>query len=120
MIAVVDSLERALAQAMLSSDVAALDRLLHDDLVFTSHEGASLTKADDLALHRSGLLTLSLLHGERQALKLVGNVVTVVVRATLRGSYSGTPFGGVFVYTRVWLLDGDRGQIVAAHCTALP
>lgn len=119
MIDVIEKLERTLAQAMLRSDVATLDQLLHDDLVFTNHSGAVLSKADDLALHRSGLRRLDRLTPEQQALRIVGNVATVVVHVELEGSYDGAAFAGRFAYTRVWLLDRQGGQIIAAHSAAL-
>lgn len=47
-------LETELAQAMLHNDMATLDRLLSDDLMFTGPDGIVTDKAQDLALHRSG------------------------------------------------------------------
>lgn len=43
--------EAELQQAMLDSNVKALDRLLDDDLTFTNHLGMVLGKQDDLTAH---------------------------------------------------------------------
>ncbi len=51
--------EADLRAAQLAGDVAALDRLLDDGLVFTGLDGAVVGKADDLALHRSGRLRIT-------------------------------------------------------------
>jgi hypothetical protein len=45
----------------LTSDVAVLDRLLDDLLVFTNIDGTLASKSDDL-LHRPGRLRITVLH----------------------------------------------------------
>ena len=47
-------LEERLRQAMLKSDVAELDALIDDRLLFIGPDGAVFSKKDDLDLHRSG------------------------------------------------------------------
>ena len=51
--------ERQLQQAMVKNDVQALERLLHDDLVFTFYTGAIVGKQEDLASHASHTLQLT-------------------------------------------------------------
>ena len=46
--------ERALQAAQRAGDVAALDRLLHDDLVAIGPDGSRYTRDDDLNAYRSG------------------------------------------------------------------
>ncbi len=43
--------EEQLRQAMLASDVNALDDLLSPELIFTNHLGQVMGKQDDLAAH---------------------------------------------------------------------
>ncbi len=50
----IENLEAELAQAMLGNDIAILDRLLSDDLVFSGPDGGIVNKAQDLVLHQSG------------------------------------------------------------------
>lgn len=52
----VQSAELAIRRAQLASDVAALDTLLDDALVFTGPDGAIYAKRDDLDVHRSGVI----------------------------------------------------------------
>lgn len=49
--------EASLRQAMLESDVEALDRLVHDRLLFAGPDGAVYRKEDDLRVHRSKVQT---------------------------------------------------------------
>lgn len=112
---VVVELEERLALAMRSSDVAALDELLADDLLFTNHQGLVVTKQQDLDVHRSGLLKLESLAASDRRIRWLDSVAIVSVRVQLAGRYADQPFEGTFRYTRVWALQGGRGQIVAAH-----
>ena len=108
--------EARLGQAMLDSDVEALDELLSPELVFTSHLGTVLGKQDDLAAHRSGLVKISTLTTSEQTLRLYGDVAVVSVRVHLSGSFAGTPSDGDFRFTRVWARsDGGTWQVVAGH-----
>ena len=49
------SFEAALVEAQLTGDVAALDRLLDEELYFTGLGGRVYSKADDLAAHFVGI-----------------------------------------------------------------
>lgn len=108
--------EEQLPQAMLHSDVAALDRLLSPDLLFTNHLGQVLEKEDDLGAHRSGIVEVhELILSERQ-LQLHGSLAVVSVRAQLSGSYGGNPANGDFRFTRVWACSSEGAwQVVAGH-----
>jgi hypothetical protein len=50
--------EGQLREAQLTGDVAVLDRLLDDLLLFTNLDGTLASKNDDLSLHRSGRLRI--------------------------------------------------------------
>lgn len=90
----IEDAERRLRAAMLAGDVAALDGLLMDDLVFVDQGGRVLTKAMDLEAHQSGLLRLSRLELSEVLVRPAADAVLVVVRADLAGSWDDTPFGG--------------------------
>ncbi|GHG65210.1 nuclear transport factor 2 family protein [Comamonas sp. JC664] len=111
--------EEALRRAMLSSDVAALDALLSDDLVFVSHTGQLFDKEADLAPHRSGALRLTRLDITEQELRYLSAGAVVVVRASVSGEFQGARFEGDFRYTRVWQVVDDAPQVITAHCTAV-
>ena len=109
-------MEAELRAAQLGADVAALDRLISDDLLFTGPNGALASKADDLAAYRDGVMRVS--DHEIESLKvrpISADVVAVAVRVRMAGSYAGTPFCGPVRYTRVWAREGGQWQIVAGH-----
>ena len=112
--------EERLRQAMLASDAETLDALLADALVFTNHLGQVLGKQDDLAAHRSGVVTITELTPSEQRIQCHGDVAVVSVRGRLVGSYAGTPSHGDFRFTRVWARsDAGPWQVVAGHATVM-
>lgn len=117
----IEDAEARLRAAMLAGDVAALDALLGDALVFTDHTGARLSKAEDLAAHRSGRLRLARLEPSGQTLiRRLGDTAIVCVTLDLAGRFDAQPFAGTFAYTRVWHRGEDgRWRVEAAHCSAV-
>ncbi|MFP2959872.1 nuclear transport factor 2 family protein [Myxococcus sp. 1LA] len=115
----IQAAEEALRRAMLSSDVAALDALLSDDLLFVNHAGQLFDKEADLAPHRSGALRLTRLDIREQQMRYLSAGAVVIVRASLSGEFQGARFEGDFRYTRVWQLVDDAPQVITAHCSAL-
>lgn len=112
------SFEEQLRDAMLDGDVAQLDRLLSDDLVFTNQAGVRLTKADDLAAHRSGLLAIdSLAERAPPVVRAFADVAAVCATVAVAGAYDGQPFSGTFAYSRLWRRTDGRWQVELAHCS---
>jgi ketosteroid isomerase-like protein len=112
--------ERQLQQAMMKNDVPALERLLHDDLVFTFYTGTLVGKQEDLASHASHTLQLTeLAFVEPPVTRLYGATAIVVVKAHLQGTFQGTPFAGFYRYLRVWLWQEERWQIVAGNVSVI-
>ncbi len=110
-------LEERLARAMRASDVQALDELLADDLMFTNHQGLTVSKRVDLELHRSGLLKLDSLNMSDRDVRKFGDVAIVAVKVELAGRHADNHFESTFRFTRVWARIGLRWQIVAAHAS---
>ena len=111
--------EAALRQAQLASDVAALDRLVDDTLVFTGPDGAIYGKSDDLNAHRDGMIRITRLEPSEERIQRFGSIAVVSVRMEMAGSFRGTAFAGPFRYTRVWCDRPDGWRIVAGHVSAV-
>jgi len=108
--------EEQLRQAMLASNIATLDTLLANELIFTNHLGQCLGKEADLAAHKSGTLRISKLEPSEQQIKWIGDKAVVVsVRVQITGTYAGLPAGGDFRFTRVWASSNGHWQVVVAH-----
>lgn len=116
----IEDCEDQLRRAMLTSDVAALEQLLAPEAVFIDQVGARVSREQDLAIHRSGLLALDTFAVRERDVRLIGDSAIVWLTVELGGRYSAQPFGGVFAYTRVWHRSSGRWRIEAAQCSAVP
>src|SRR5688572_26197811 len=94
--------EERLRQAQLHSDVQALDELISPDLLFTGHVGQLVTKEDDLAFHRAGVLRLTESTVLEQHIQIHEGFAVVSVLMHLVGTYEGAPIDQRMRYTRVW------------------
>src|SRR5258708_38273466 len=94
--------EERLRQAMLHDDVRVLDELISPDLLFTNHFGQLVSKDDDLAFHRAGVLRLTQLEPSQREIQLHPDFAIVSVLMHLVGTYEGAPIEQNIRYTRVW------------------
>jgi len=88
--------EDALLRAITSNDVALLDDVLHDDLLFNGPDGQTGTKAQDLANYRSGGIQLRRAEASDRLVSSIGDDVVVAVTVALEGSYLGVPVDGPY------------------------
>ncbi len=108
--------EQRLVAAQLSSNVAELDRLLADDLIYTGFSGETGGKSDDLELHRSGTFRITRMHMlEREIRGLADDVVVVVVLMDAEAVANQTTMTNHLRYTRVWARRGEEWQVAVAH-----
>jgi ketosteroid isomerase-like protein len=114
--------EAQLRAAQLGADVAALDRLLDEDLLFTGPDGRLATKAQDLDAHRSGVVRFRTHEPEELRVRLVGpNVAIAALRARLEVEVGGNVVRGTYRYTRVWAREeGSPWRVVGGHVSQVP
>jgi hypothetical protein len=112
--------ERALQAAQLASDVAELDRLIDDRLVFTGPDGRLYSKADDLRLHGSGEQKMSGVNEEDLTVLVAGNTGVTCFLGTVSGVLSGAEFTARVRYTRTWIHDDSHGwRLIAGHVSGV-
>lgn len=111
------ALEARLRAAQLAADVAALDALIAEELLFTGPDGQLGTKAQDLALHRAGTVRVLAHEPEELRVRRVGRDVAVsALRTRLDVDVAGTRVAGPFRYTRVWARESDGAwRVVGGH-----
>jgi ketosteroid isomerase-like protein len=116
------ALEDALRHAQLDADVARLDELLADALLFTGPDGALGSKAQDLAAYASGQIRFHRHAAQELRIRRVGSDVALCALATeLAVAVGGTLVSGRFRYTRVWAREGDGPwRVVGGHVAAVP
>ena len=112
--------EEGLRQAMLTSNVAELDALIDDRLMFVGPDGSVYSKSDDLELHRSGAQQMSRAEFADIRIELHGGTAVTTVLANLAGIFKGQAFDGKFRYIRTWVREEHGWCIVAGSVCAIP
>ena len=112
--------EDALLRAITTNDVALLDDLLHDDLLFNGPDGQTGTKAQDLANYRSGGIRLCRAEASDRLVRAIGGDAVVAVTVALEGSYLGVRVDGRYRYLRVWQRTDGKWRVIGGSVVALP
>jgi hypothetical protein len=115
----IEKLEAELAQAMLQNDIAMLDRLLSDDLVFSGPDGVIVTKAQDLALHQSGDIIFTTYEIAELLIQSCNPIEIAHVKVKLAGNFKGKAFSGNFRYLRIYLKQNEQWKIIGGQVTAI-
>ena len=112
--------EGQLREAQLTGDVAVLDRLLDDLLLFTNLDGTLASKNDDLSLHRSGRLRIVRMDPSDRHLLHLRETSVVSVRMNAEAVMNGVPVAATLRYTRIWHKRAEGWRLVAGHMSAVP
>lgn len=116
----IEAKEDELQAAMLSDDLAALDALLDEDLMFTGPDGTVASKADDLGARKAGVVKMSRINRLDRKVKVWGDTASVAVTVDLTGSFRGQPFQGRYAYTRLWRRRQGAWKVLAGQVAAVP
>ena len=112
--------EARLYAAMLASDVAELDSLIADDLLFAGPTGELATKAMDLDLHRTGGTQFHEFIPKELEIRVWSEQFALAsAKVFLRGTYLGQAFSGDYRYTRIWRKGPQGWQIAGGSVTAM-
>jgi ketosteroid isomerase-like protein len=115
-------LEAQIRAAQLNADIATLEHLIADQLLFTGPDGQLGTKEQDLAAHRSGAVRFRSHEPEELRTRRIGETVVVsALRAWLAVEVAGTLVQGLFRYTRIWAKENSGPwQVVGGHVSEVP
>ena len=112
-------LEDAWALAVQASDVHALDEIIAADYLGTTATGAVQNKKQYLAAFVSGDRVTSVLTTEDLYVRLYGDTAVITHGGRAEGNFKGTPTGGDFRWTHVFVRRDDRWQAVSNHVTRI-
>jgi hypothetical protein len=110
-----DAAETALQQAMKNSDVATLDRMISDDLVFVGIDGKNISKQDDLKSHKTGETKFERLDEVSRRISAVREGQTsgsTEVVAEVVNIIQGERVHGLLKWHRDWHLIDSRWQVI--------
>ena len=111
----IQHVHQELIQGFLHRDVAALDRVLADDYVFTGDEGRFVGKQHIIESFRSGDHRMYSFDISRQRIRIYGDAAVMTYRYSCRQTYKNQDVSGVFRITRVFARKNGRWQLVAGH-----
>lgn len=108
--------EKRLLSAIKNNDIAVLDELLHEDLLFMVPDGLIVTKALDLEAHGSGNMNIETISAIEEQVNMIGDTAVVTVIIALKGNIFNQSVSGRFRYIRTWKLFDDKWKIIAGGC----
>ncbi|MFN7943910.1 MAG: nuclear transport factor 2 family protein [Blastocatellia bacterium] len=106
-------------KAYVSQDVAAFDRLAADEYLLTQPDGKVSTKAEVIALSKSGDIKVEKGQSDNVKVRLYGNTALVTGQWTEKSTTKGKPFAGTVQYTTVYVKKNGKWQIVSDHGTLI-
>lgn len=112
-------LEKKLIEAIKTSDIQFLDKILHDDLLFIIPNGQVITKAMDLASHKAKEMIVDELVPEMEELNIVDDTAIVVMIYDTKGKMLGNPIEGKFRYIRFWKHFPEGFKVIGGSCFQL-
>ena len=110
-----DAAEDRLQAVVAAGDAVGLALALHDDLLATAPDGAVVTKAEDVEGYASGAFRVASYRQLRRHTLLRGGTAVTLVRAHVTGRAGDQDFDVVMDYTRAWVHEDGRWQVLAAH-----
>lgn len=108
--------DKAWIAAILSRDVAALDRLLDEKLIYAHASGVVDTKSDYIGKIRSGRQVYKTFQQKNVTQWVQGNTLITHSWVSVTGVNAQGPFDDKIMMLHVWLKDGP-GWKLAAHQT---
>jgi len=116
----IESLEQDWRLALLSANIPEIDHLLADDYLGVTANGTLETKADLLAMRRSGTIKFSELNLSDLKVRVYGDTAVVTSKAEVSGTNGGTDISGRYRYTRVYNRRNGKWRIVSFEASRMP
>ena len=106
-------------QAQIEADVMALDRIYADDFIGIGPSGAVRTKPQVISDFTSGDLKFQSITTDDVRVRVYGNTVVETGRSTMIGQDKGKAVPHDNRFTRVWIKQQGRWQLVSNHYSSL-
>ena len=113
----VSFLEEAWVNAILAKNVKVLDRLLADDFVGVSPNGAPYSKKEAIADIQSGFYSVESMKMDNLKVRIVGDVAIATYYQNEKSKFGNEDSTGRYIFTDVWLNRSDDWQVIASHGT---
>jgi ketosteroid isomerase-like protein len=111
--------ESLLLKAMQTNNITSLDNLIHNDLLFNTPDGQTVTKEMDLEAYRSGKVNFQSLTPTDLQINEIGDTVIVAVTVEIKGEYFDQKVDDKLRYLRVWKKNNNAWQVIGGSCVNL-
>jgi len=112
-------LENEWAEAWVKSDVAFQDRITADDYTWISDWGDVFTKADNIAVLKSGDGVIESWVLTEMKVRVYGDAAVVTGLSTIKETFKGQDISGQERWTHSWIRLDGRWQCVAAQSSEI-
>lgn len=112
-------LELGWTEAILKHDIAFLERVYADDLIYTDPNGAVWTGAQDIANIDSGVAVYTAFVTDDMIVHVYGDTAVVFGRDTIKGRVKGQDVSGRYRWTDTWMKKDGRWQCVATQSSKI-
>ncbi|CAL2085835.1 nuclear transport factor 2 family protein [Tenacibaculum sp. 190524A02b] len=112
-------MELEILNAMQQCDTEKLDKLLHDQLLFTIPNEQTIDKKTDLEVYQSGNMNISKMSASEQQINLIDDTAIVSVVIDMEGSYFNHSLNGKYKVLRVWKYYNNQWQVIAGSSNTI-
>jgi ketosteroid isomerase-like protein len=112
--------ETGWAAAVQKGDLAALQRILGDRLIYNHSTGVVEDKKEYLERLRKGAQKYELIEHASMNIRAYGDAGVVASRVRMKGVSNARLFDDQLLMMHVWVKQGGRWQLVAHQTTKLP
>ncbi len=112
-------MEQEMADAVVKSDTSVFDKYSADNGSFTDPGGMLTTKAQTIALFKSGDLKIESSKIEGMKVQMFDNTAVVTYTTTDKGMFKGRDISGQYRWTDVFVKMGGKWKMIASQGTAI-
>ena|SRR5215470_11435628 len=113
--------EAALYRAMIGKDIAALDKILADDVCYIHSPGFTENKAEYLAGVRKGLYDYAAITSRNVTIKVLGDTAVMHGIVDMKVSETGKPRDLLhLLFTLAWVREGGAWRLCLRQATRMP
>ncbi len=110
-------MEQRLRDANLRNDASFFEQALADDYVGIGSRGNIYGKAGAIKVRQSGYLKFDSIERSDQRVRVYGNTAIITGTVDVGGSFKEHHFGATYVYTRVYVKEGQDWRVVNFQVT---
>jgi ketosteroid isomerase-like protein len=112
--------EEEWTQAHLTTDVQALNRLMHPDYTIIKPDGSVWNKEKALASYVPGKRDWTEARSSQHMVRIYGDTAIVIGLWRAKGVNNGEPFDYSARYTSLWVKENSRLMMVSDQSTEIP